>query len=189
MTTRNLVMAALMIALTTVLGMLKISFPFFNEISITGQTLGVMLAGALLGARLGGLSMGAFVILVAVGAPLLSGFTGGIGVFATARGGWVLSWPIAAYAIGYLVERNYYTLRTWKAFLITLFGGIIVIYAIGMPYQAALTNIPLSVVMVKSLMFIPGDLIKAFVAAYLAVRMRNIYPLIKPTTLQENKAA
>lgn len=189
MTTKNLVMAALMIALTTVLGMLKITFPFFNEISITGQTFGVMLAGALLGARLGGLSMGAFVILVAVGAPLLSGFTGGIGVFASARGGWVLSWPLAAYAIGYLVERNYYSLRTWKVFLMNLFGGIIIVYAIGMPYQAALTNIPLSVVMIKSIMFLPGDIIKSFVAAYIAVRLNHAYPLFKPSTVQQNKAA
>lgn len=189
MTTRNIVMAALMIALTAVLGMFKITFPFFNEISITGQSFGVMLAGALLGARLGGLSIGAFVILVAVGAPLLSGFTGGIGVFATARGGWVLSWPIAAFVIGYLVERNYFTLRTWKVFLMNVLGGIVVIYAIGMPYQAALTNTPLLAVMIKSLMFLPGDLIKCFVAAYIAVRMRNIYPLIQPTSQWQKKAA
>ncbi len=178
-----------MVALVTVLGMFKISFPFFNEVSITGQTFGVMLAGALLGARLGGLSLGAFVLLVMAGAPLLSGFTGGIGVFATARGGWVLSWPIAAFVIGYLVERNWDSLRTWKVFLINLFGGIVVVYAIGMPYQAALTNLPLSVVMLKSTMFLPGDIIKALVSAYIAVRMRNAYPLIQPSRTEQRKAA
>lgn len=182
-------MAALMIALTAVLGTFKLSFPFFNDVPITGQTLGVMLAGALLGARLGGLSILSFVILVAAGAPLLSGFSGGIGEFATARGGWVLSWPIAAYLIGFLVERNYASLRTWKVFLINIVGGILVVYAIGMSYQSALTHVPLGIVIVKSLMFIPGDLIKSLVAAYLAVRLHNIYPLIKRDSRSHQRAA
>lgn len=189
MTTRNLVMAALMIALVAVLGMVRIQFPFFNEIAITGQSFGVMLAGALLGARLGGLSIGAFVILVAVGAPLLSGFTGGIGIFASARGGWVLSWPIAAFVIGFLVERSWNSLRTWKVFLFNVLGGILIVYAIGVPYQAALTNIPVEAAMIKSIMFIPGDIIKALAAAYIAVRMRNAYPLINQSAHDQRKVA
>lgn len=180
MKTRDLVLAAMFIALMTALGMVKITLPMWNEVPITGQTLGVMLAGALLGARLGGLSLLSFVVLVAAGAPLLSGFTGGIGVFATARGGWVLSWPLAAFLIGYLVERNWNSLKTWKVFLYNVLGGIVVVYLIGMAYQAAITGVPFWTVVLKSMIFIPGDVLKAFVAAFIAVRLRQSYPLIKP---------
>lgn len=177
--TRNLVMAALMMAITAALGLVKISFPLFNEVPITGQTLGIMLAGALLGARLGALSIAAFVGLVAAGVPLLAGGRGGIGIFATASGGWVLSWPVAAFLIGYLVEKSWHSLRTWKVLLYNILGGIVVVYLIGMAYQAALTGVPFYTVAVKSMIFLPGDLLKAFVAAVIAVRLRHAYPLIQ----------
>ncbi|MGE5704079.1 MAG: biotin transporter BioY [Clostridia bacterium] len=179
MSTRNLVLAALMIAITAALGMIKLSFPFFNEVPITGQTLGIMLAGALLGARLGGISIAAFVALVAVGVPLLSGGRGGPGVFASASGGWILSWPLAAFVIGYMVEKSIHSLRTWKVFLFNIVGGIIVIYIIGMGYQAALTGVPFFTVAIKSLLFVPGDLLKSFVAAVIAVRVHQAYPLLQ----------
>ncbi|MCK9909392.1 biotin transporter BioY, partial [Microbacteriaceae bacterium K1510] len=150
------------------LGMVKINLPISNGVPITGQTLGVMLAGALLGARLGGLSMAAFVVLVGAGAPLLSGFHGGAAIFASASGGWVLSWPVAAFVIGLLVERSWSKLRSWQVFLFNIIGGILVVYAIGIAYQIALTGMPLSVVLVQSATYLPGDLIKSFVAAIIA---------------------
>jgi len=168
-----------MIALTAALGMVKISLPFLNEVPITGQTLAVMLAGALLGARLGGGAMLAFIVLVAAGAPLLSGGRGGLAVFASASGGWVLSWPVAAFVIGYLVERSWNHLRTWKVFFYNLLGGIAAVYLIGIAYQAALTGVPFLAVTAKSLIFLPGDLIKAGIAAFIAVRMRYAYPLLR----------
>lgn len=174
-----MVMAALMIAITAALGLVKIPFPFFNEVPITGQTLGIMLTGALLGARLGGISAAAFVALITVGVPILAGGRGGIGVFATASGGWVLSWPLAAYLIGYLVEKSWYSLRTWKVFLFNILGGIVVVYLIGMAYQAVLTGVPFYTVVLRSMIFLPGDLLKAFVAAVIAVRLRHAYPLIQ----------
>lgn len=189
MKTRDIVLAALMIAFTTALGMVKITLPISNGVPITGQTLGVMLAGALLGARLGGLSIAAFVILVAAGAPLLSGFHGGLGIFASPSGGWVLSWPFAAFLIGFLVERSWNNLRSWKVFLFNIIGGIVLVYAIGIGYQIALTGMPLPVVLVQSATYVPGDLIKSFVAAVIAVRLRHAYPLIRRTERAEQRAA
>ncbi len=179
MNARNVVVTAMMIALTAALGLVKIPMPFFNEVPITGQSFGVMLAGALLGARLGGLSMLVFIALVAVGAPLLSGGAGGLAVFASARGGWVLSFPLAAFLIGYLVERSWMSLKTWKVFSYNILGGIVLIYLVGMAYQAALTGVPFAAVAVKSMIFLPGDLLKSFVAAIIAVRLRHVYPLIR----------
>src|SRR4051794_41965878 len=61
-----------------------------------------MLAGSVLGARRGGLALLLFLAVVAVGAPVLSGGHGGLGVFVGPAAGYLYSWPIAAFVIGWL---------------------------------------------------------------------------------------
>lgn len=66
-----------------IMGVLAIFPPIpvpFIPVPIVAQTLGIMLAGGILGAKRGGLSILLFVFLVAVGAPLLTGGRGGLGV-------------------------------------------------------------------------------------------------------------
>src|SRR5699024_718681 len=92
-----------------IIGVLAIFPPIpipFIPVPITAQTLGVMLAGGILGARRGGLSVLLLLILVAVGAPLMPGGRGGLGVLIGPGGGYVLAWPIAAFVIGYLAEKG-----------------------------------------------------------------------------------
>jgi biotin transport system substrate-specific component len=75
-----MVYVAMFTAVMCVLGFLPpIPLPF-SPVPITAQTLGVMLAGSILGARLGGLSLVVFLLVVAVGAPVLSGGRGGFSV-------------------------------------------------------------------------------------------------------------
>ena len=75
-----------------------------GAVPITLQTLGVMLVGSLLGARKGALSLLLFLVLVAIGLPLLAGGRGGLGVFAGPSVGCLVAWPIAAWVIGRIVE-------------------------------------------------------------------------------------
>lgn len=80
MSTKGIVYIALFAALTAARG----SFPPIllpvTGVPITAQSISVMLAGSILGARRGGLAIVLFLILVAVGLPLLAGGKGGIGV-------------------------------------------------------------------------------------------------------------
>src|SRR4051812_50124280 len=73
---RDLVHVALFAAITAVLGLV----PAVNvgPVPITAQTLGVMLAGSIVGARRGFLSQLLFLVLVAVGLPLLPRGRGGL---------------------------------------------------------------------------------------------------------------
>ena len=66
--------------------------------------LGVMLAGSVLGARRGFLSQLLFLVLVAIGLPLLASGAGGLAVFAGPTAGYLISWPIAAFVVGWLTE-------------------------------------------------------------------------------------
>lgn len=176
MSTRDLARIALFAAVTAALGLLPpIAVPLI-PVPITAQTLGVMLAGSILGARRGGLSQLAFIALVAVGFPLLSGGRGGLAVFAGPTGGFALAFPVGAWAVGRLTELmgDRYTLL--RGLVATVGGGVIVVYAIGIPYLSAITGLGLAEAALGMLVFIPGDLAKAVIAVSATLLVRKAYP-------------
>ncbi|WLR53033.1 biotin transporter BioY [Bacillus tianshenii] len=179
MNIRSMVYISMCAAIVAVLGLLPpITLPL-TPVPITAQTLGVMLAGALLGAKRGSLSLIIFVLLVTFGAPLLSGGRGGIGVFFGPSGGYILSWPIAAFVIGWLVEKFWNRMNVGLFLLFNFIGGILVVYSIGITYLSMMTGTPwLAAATAALVTYVPGDLVKVVVAALLADQMRRVYPLI-----------
>ncbi|MEP2530155.1 biotin transporter BioY [Shimia sp.] len=178
MDTKSIVYIALFAALTAALALFPpISFAGLGLPPITAQSLGVMLAGALAGARRGGLALALFIVLVAVGLPLLSGGRGGFGVLLGASGGFLLAWPVAACVIGWLLERNR-DAGLVKMAAIIAFGGILVMYAIGIPWMALVAKLPLSKAVTIMLAYIPGDLIKVVLAAIITRGVRRAYPAL-----------
>ncbi len=170
---------ALFAAIIGVLGFFPpIPLPF-SPVPITAQTLGVMLAGGVLGARRGSLSLLLFIALVGIGVPLLSGARGGLGVLIGPGGGYIMSWPIAAGTIGYLVERNWHKLNLSKIILFNFIGGIVLVYACGITYLSFIGNLPWIPTALSALAFLPGDLTKVFVAGYITLKINKVYPLLK----------
>jgi biotin transport system substrate-specific component len=177
--TRDLAYVALFAAIVAVLGLIPpIAIPVI-PVPITAQTLGVMLAGSVLGAKRGGLALLLFLAVVAVGAPVLSGGKGGLGVFVGPTAGYLYSWPIAAFVVGLLTQVFWRRFNLAYAFLANVIGGIVVVYAIGIPFTSVYADIPLSTSFVGSFLFIPGDLVKALIAALVAVSVRRAYPVIE----------
>jgi biotin transport system substrate-specific component len=178
MNTRDIVLIALFAAITAGLAVFPpITIPVV-AVPITAQSLGIMLAGGVLGARRGFLSIVLFLVLVALGLPLLAGGRGGFGVFAGATAGYLVGWAIAAFVIGYLVERFWTKLSYLKALIACLLGGVVVLYAIGVPWSAQVAGIPVSTALAGSLPFVPGDIIKALIAAGVIMIVKQSYPII-----------
>jgi len=176
--TRDMVYIALFAALLAALGMAPPIFLPLLGVPITAQTLGVMLAGSALGARRGGLAVLLFLVLVAAGVPILSGGRGGFGVFLGPSGGFLFAWPVCAFAIGFMVERAWQKLGYINAFVINAIGGVFLMYAFGVPWIAFSAEIGLWKAFMGSLAFVPGDIIKAMIAAYVAVTLKRAYPII-----------
>ncbi len=177
MKTKDLAYIALFAAITAVLGLVPAIQ--VGPVPITAQTLGVMLAGAILGARRGFLSQLLFLVLVAIGLPLLASGTGGLAVFAGPTAGYLISWPIAAFVVGLLTERLWTRYNVAWGILANVVGGILVIYAIGVPVLAAVANLsPKAAIVSGALPFLVGDAIKAVLAALIAVQVRRSYPVI-----------
>lgn len=175
---RDTVFIALFAAIMAALAVFPpITLPLVG-VPVTAQSLGVMLAGGILGAVRGGLSIVLFLVLVAIGLPLLSGGRGGFGVFLGPTGGFLIGWIVAAFAIGFLTERFWRHLNFGVAFAICFVGGVVVLYAIGVPWSARVASIPLWTALTGSLPFIPGDIVKCLIAASVIVIVKRSYPII-----------
>lgn len=177
MTTKEMVYSALFAALIGVLGLIPPIPLGFIPVPITAQTLGVMLAGCFLGRKMGGLSLIVFIVLVAIGAPLLTGGRGGLAVLVGPSAGYIWSWPLAAFIIGYFTEKVWSNVKTWKVVIVNIFGGVLLINLIGAPIMALITNTSVWAGLMASIAFLPGDLIKAFIAAIIAVQLKSVSPI------------
>jgi biotin transport system substrate-specific component len=176
--TRDIVYIALFAAIVAALGVFPpIVLPLIG-VPITAQSLGVMLAGSVLGAKRGGLAIVLFLALVAVGMPILAGGRGGFGVLLGPSGGFLFGWPIAAFVIGWMIERSWSRLDVWRGFGINVLGGIVVMYLCGIPWIAVVAETSLWQAFIGVMGFLPGDVIKAAVAAFVAVTVKRSYPII-----------
>ncbi|PTW60399.1 biotin transport system substrate-specific component [Breoghania corrubedonensis] len=181
--TRDIVYIALFAGLTAALSLFPpITIPAIG-VPISAQSLGPMLAGSILGARRGGLALLLFVGLVAVGLPLLSGGRGGLGVFFGPSGGYIIGWVVAAYVIGLLHEWGWRRLNVVSSFIYCVIGAIIVLYAIGITWTSFVVDLSLLKTAMASSLFVIGDVIKAGVAAAIAVSVKRSYPIIQKTAV------
>jgi len=182
----DLARVAVMAATIAVLG-LPGSFNVFGAVPITAQSLGVMLAGAILGPRLGALSVVVLLALTATGLPLLAGGRGGLGVFVGPSAGYAIGWIAAAFVIGLIVHATPYKPTVWRTALGVVVGGILVDYAFGIPVQSLVTRLPLGETALTSLVFVPGDLVKAVLATLVVLGLVRAYPRAFRRTWQPRK--
>ncbi len=167
--TKSISQIALYAAIIAVLGLLpKFNIPVAGGIPITAQSMGIMLAGVMLGPVRGALAAGLFLLVVALGMPLLAGGRGGLGVFAGPTVGFLIGWPIAAFVTGWVMQ----LLKDKSVFLSSVFasiiGSIIVLYACGLPGMVLLTSLDLLSAVKALIVFIPGDIIKVIVTSLIA---------------------
>ncbi|MTH98827.1 biotin transporter BioY [Roseibium sp. RKSG952] len=169
MTDRSIVQIAFYAALIAALGLLPpVAIPFLGGVPITAQTLGVMLAGVMLGPVRGGLAVLLLLFLVALGAPLLAGGRGGLGVFAGASVGFLIGWPIGAFVTGLIMQRTKSLAVLPSAAISSVVGGIGVVYLFGIPGLVLMADLSFSKALIGSAVYIPGDLIKVAIAAVVA---------------------
>jgi biotin transport system substrate-specific component len=174
---RDLALVAVFCGVVAALGAVPALYPFGQAVPITAQSMGVMLAGALLGARRAGLALLLFVLLVLAGLPLLAGGVGGIGMLFTPRVGFLLGFPVAAFAVGWIAERIAVPYRLLPGMVANVIGGIVVLYVPGILGIALVGKLSLAAAATAALVFVPGDLLKAVIAAVVARAVHRAYPL------------
>jgi biotin transport system substrate-specific component len=176
---KKLVLAMGVAIITGLLAQLRFYLPW-SPVPLTGQTLGVLLAGVLLGKWWGGASMGMYAGLGAAGVPWFQGWGGGWAYMSGPTGGYLIGFILAALFLGYFTD-NYIKSRTFPAMLgLMLFSSLVLVYVPGLLQL----NLWLSMVkgqpagfsqlmMMGAVPFIAGDITKAVIAALIA---RGITP-------------
>ena len=176
----GIAMTATFVGVIAAMGLLPaLALPGLN-VPITIQSMGVMLAGSILGRWRGAAAVTIFLLLVALGLPLLSGGRGGLAVFFGPSVGFLLGFPVAAFVIGWLSERLSTPRSLSRCIAVNVLGGIVVLYAFGAVGVALVTKVSLGVAVVANWVFLPGDLIKAVAAAVIARGVHQALPGLLP---------
>lgn len=128
-------------------------------VPITGQTLGVIVAGAALGSRRGAYAMTLYMLAGLAGAPIFAGFAGGPQMVLAPSFGFILGFIPSAFVAGWFAERAW-DRRPALAF-VGFAAATAVPFLIGVPYMALI----LTTVMGMSLSF--GDVLQLGVWPFL----------------------
>lgn len=170
MNTRVMTRVALMVAVMAVAAQIAIPVPF-SPVPFTLQVLGVVLAGLLLGPRYGALAMVVYLLVGAVGVPVFAQFSGGFDSLVGPSGGYLLSYPLAAFLAGLAASAAANSPRG-RALAVSFAWGcaaLTVIYALGATQLALVTQLPASVAVAQGVLpFIIFDLVKIGLAAAIA---------------------
>ena len=152
----------------------QISIPI-KPVPFTLQTMIVLLAGAFLGAKNGAYSQLIYIFLGAIGLPVFAqtadetmGFARLIGP----TGGYLLAFPIAAYLVGLLTEKN----QKYLTVIISMFVAELVVIAFGTLYlYAAYLHNFVDAVKAGAAIFSVWMVVKVFAAAtiYFAVAKKQ----------------
>ena len=169
---RRMVLCALFAALTAVCSQIAVPMP--GGVPINLALFSVYMAGTLLGPVWGTASQLVYVLLAAVGVPVLAGFSGGPAVLFGKTGGYVLGYLLAALIVGGLShkwERNVPQLA------IAMVLGCAGCYVLGTIWFMVITGASLANAMVWCVLpFLPGDAVKIVLAVILTRQLDRRLP-------------
>src|SRR5215218_7287921 len=158
-------------ALTAAAAQVSIPLPF-TPVPFTLQPMIVLLGGAALGSRLG---MSSQILYLAIGLAGLPVFAAspvlpqGFGRLLGPTGGYLMSYPVAAFVAGYLAERGFD--RRYLTSVVAMAAGLAIVFVCGVTWLAWFAR-PVAVGLDTALRtglypFLPANIYKLLVAASL----------------------
>jgi len=166
----------------------QISTPLpFTQVPFTFQPMVVLLGGLALGSRLGASAQVLYLLAGIAGLPVFAASASlpqGILRLMGPTGGYLLSYPVAAFLVGRLAERGLD--RKYLTSVVAMFAGLVVIYAAGASMLAIVTR-PVSTsaaaafqnaVLTGVLPFVAADLLKLLLAAAI---VPSLWKFVRPT--------
>ena len=147
-------------------------------VPVTLQTFAVLLVGLVLGPVRGAAALGLYLLVGAVGFPVFALGSGGLGVITGPTAGYLLAFPLAAFAAG--AVRQGFGGRRWPA-VATAGGallGIALVYAIGIPVLAWRAELPLTTAATSNAVFVLPELAKVMLAVAGASAVQRAFPAL-----------
>lgn len=192
---KRIVSIALMTAIICVLSPFAVAIPV-SPVPVSLATFAIYLTLIILGQCDGTISVIVYVLLGFAGAPVFTGFTGGVGKVLGPTGGYIIGYIFLAMIEGIFVERARIT-RSYKGsqarpydenrhnesvgasfmsatILLGMILGTVVLYFFGSLWLSRQANMRLAAAFtVGVLPFIIGDVVKMLVALFLGTKIRK----------------
>lgn len=166
--TKQMVLIALMTAVTCVLGPLSIPLPF-SPVPISLTNFAIFLAIFVLGMKNGTISFIIYLLLGAVGVPVFSSFRGGLQVLAGPTGGYLIGFIFLALIMGFALDHFD---RKLVPTIIGMIIGMAVCYAFGTVWLAKLLSLSFKEgLMMGVIPYLPGDVAKIIIAAIVGPKL------------------
>lgn len=161
---------AMLVAILCVSAYISVPLPFASAM-VTALTLAMNLVAFLLTPGRTFFVLFVYLLLGAAGLPVFVGGAAGLGEIFGPRGGFLIAFLFAYPLVSALKGRSPSPGRYAAA---AILGGIPVTYIGGLASLMAYTDLTLpKAVWAAVIPFIPGDVIKALMAAYIAVRLKR----------------
>lgn len=176
LTTTDIAFIALFTALMAVCSWISIP----ATVPFTLQTFAVFLTTGLLGGKRSTIAVILYIILGAIGLPVFSGFTGGIGHLVGPTGGYIFGFIFTALIMWLIEHKNG---RSVPVLAFSMVAGLLVCYAIGTEWFVFVytrSNDPVSFATALGWCVIPyiiPDSLKIVLAVVLTRRLRPHLPL------------
>lgn len=175
----NIALVAVFAALIATLALLP---PVFSVAGVpfAVQLIAVLLAPMVLGPWQGFGAVTLYLLAGAAGLPIFAGGRGGIGAFSNPSGGFLIGYALAAIPVGYLatlaLKRRPLNIMAGLGLSVSAIVGLVVIYALGIAGVVRATAIDYIAATKAMLVFVPLDLVKAVIAAALALVLLRVFP-------------
>ena len=175
MKTKDLVMIGLFAALMCISPFISIPTP---SMPITLQTMMVFLTGLTLGGRRAAIVMMIYMLIGLAGLPVFSNMQGGLGFVFRPSFGFVIGFIASAYVIGKLSEKQ--SGGSYLRTTVICILGMLVIYAIGLPYMYLIFNHVMGVehgiawvLLNGMLIYLPGEAAKIAAAVVIGTALKK----------------
>ena len=166
--TKQMVLIALMTAVTCVLGPLSIPLPF-SPVPISLTNFAIFLAIFVLGMKNGTISFIIYLLLGAVGVPVFPSFRGGLQVLAGPTGGYLIGFIFLALIMGFALDHFD---RKLVPTIIGMIIGMAVCYAFGTVWLAKLLSLSFKEgLMMGVIPYLAGDVAKIIIAAIVGPKL------------------
>lgn len=166
--TEQVCAVVLVTGLTAIAAQVSIHLPF-TPVPFTMQPMVVLVGAMVLGSRLGAASQMLYLALGIAGVPVFAAspvLPPGAARLLGPSGGYLMSYPLAAFATGWLAERGFD--RRYFTAIVAMAAGLVVVYAAGAAWLAIVSRPArgLSDAVAAGIVpFVAPDLLKLFVAA------------------------
>ncbi len=170
---KSITLSALFVSIIAVSAQMAIPTP--AGLSITLQTFAVSLCGFYLGASKALLSVVTYIVLGAVGVPVFSGFSGGLGIILGKSGGFITGFIFLSIFCAFS-EKSRLVLKSVLCLL-----GILICHTIGCIYFSYVTDCSLkSAVILTSLPFILKDIMSVVLAYLFSQKLKKRIKIQSP---------